>query len=121
MEIYFLPIPLKKKGNFEMYNLIGQFCLFIGLCFSAIGLFGVLRFKNLYQRMHSISLIDSLGFFFFFAGLVILSGLSMLSLKILLVYLLVMLVSPTVTHVLAMNSFCSERLTEKEHSNRSNS
>ena len=51
MEIYFLSIPLKKKGNFEMYHLIGQFCLFIGLCFSAIGLLGVLRFKNLYQRM----------------------------------------------------------------------
>ena len=101
-----------------MYDLLGQFCLFIGLCFSAIGLVGVLRFKNIFQRMHSISLIDSLGFFFFFSGLVILSGLSMLSLKISLVYLLVMLVSPTVTHVLAMNSFHSERVTEKEHSNR---
>ena len=73
-----------------------------GLFFVTIGVLGLLRFSNIFQRMHALSVMETLGFFCFFLGLMILAGASLLALKLFLIFILMMIVAPTSTHVLAM-------------------
>ena len=73
-----------------------------GLFFVTIGVLGLIRFRNIFQRMHALSVMETLGFFCFFLGLIILAGASLLALKLFFIFLLMMIIAPTSTHVLAM-------------------
>ena len=86
----------------------------IGLFFVIIGVFGLLRFNNIFQRMHALSVMETLGFFCFFLGLMILAGASLLALKLFFILLLMMIVAPTSTHVLAMYARLYEKKTGGE-------
>ncbi|MCL2567572.1 MAG: monovalent cation/H(+) antiporter subunit G [Alphaproteobacteria bacterium] len=52
-----------------------------GLIFCAIGIFGLFRFKELYNKQHALVIIDSLGIFFICLSLAIHSGIALVSFK----------------------------------------
>ena len=73
-----------------------------GLFFVVIGVLGLIRFNNIFQRMHALSVMETLGFFCFFLGLMILAGASLLAIKLFFIFILMMIIAPTSTHVLAI-------------------
>ena len=85
-----------------MINFFAYMLLSVGLFFVTIGVLGLIRFNNIFQRMHALSVMETLGFFCFFLGLMILAGASLLALKLFLIFILMVIVAPTSTHVLAM-------------------
>ena len=85
-----------------MINFFAYVLLSVGLFFVTIGVLGLIRFNNIFQRMHALSVMETLGFFCFFLGLMILAGVSLLALKLFFVFLLMMIIAPTSTHILAM-------------------
>ena len=85
-----------------MIDFIAYLFLSSGLLFVCIGVLGLIRFNDIFQRMHALSVMETLGFFCFFVGLVTLAGVSLLSLKLCLIFMLMVIVAPTYTHVLAM-------------------
>ena len=85
-----------------MINFFAYVLLSFGLFFVTIGVLGLIRFNNIFQRMHALSVMETLGFFCFFLGLIILAGASLLALKLFFIFLLMMIIAPTSTHVLAM-------------------
>ena len=85
-----------------MINFFAYVLLSVGLLFVTIGILGLIRFSNIFQRMHALSVMETLGFFCFFLGLIILAGASLLALKLFFIFLLMMIIAPTSTHVLAM-------------------
>ena len=51
--------------------------------------------------MHACSIIETLGVFFLSIGMILLSGISLNSLKIILLLLVIFFVSPTVSHIIS--------------------
>ena len=97
-----------------MINFFAYVLLSVGLFFVTIGVLGLIRFNNIFQRMHALSVMETLGFFFFFLGLMVLAGVSLLALKLFFIFLLMMIIAPTSTHILAMYAQLREKKAEGE-------
>ena len=73
----------------------------IGIFFIFIGSVGILRLPDFFTRSHAVSKSDTLGIMSVIAGLIVLEGITVNSLKLLLVILFVFLANPIGTHALA--------------------
>ena len=71
----------------------GFFCL--------VGAVGMLRMPDFYTRMHASSVIETLGVGFLLAGMIIQAGLTLVTVKLIVIGLLVLFASPTASHALA--------------------
>jgi multicomponent Na+:H+ antiporter subunit G len=75
--------------------------LVAGGLFCIVGAVGLLRMPDLFTRMHAASVTDTLGAGLILLGLMLQSGLTLVSAKLVLVGLLIFFTSPTATHALA--------------------
>lgn len=78
-----------------------------GLFFFFAGTVGLLRFPDVYTRMHATGKCDTLGAMLMLSGIAIANGLTFTSLKIILIVAFLMLANPTSTHAMiraAINS-----------------
>ncbi len=80
---------------------IGTIILLIGLATFILEVFGVYRFDFSLNRMHAAAIGDTLGIGICLLGLMIFSGLSFTTLKLLLVILFLWLASPVSSHLIA--------------------
>lgn len=76
-------------------------CLLIGLIFMVLAVFGVNRFHRALNRMHAAAMGDTLGILFVLAGLIIMKGVGMDSLKLLLVILFFWAAGPVSGHMIS--------------------
>jgi len=72
-----------------------------GLFFVLAGTLGVLRLPDFYTRLHAAGMTDTLGSELVLLGLIIQSGFTQMSLKLLLVAFFLLITSPTATHAVA--------------------
>jgi multicomponent Na+:H+ antiporter subunit G len=72
-----------------------------GSFFVLVGALGLLRLPELFTRMHAASVIDTLGVGLLMFGMVLQAGLSLVTLKLLILMLLFVFTGPVVTHALA--------------------
>ena len=77
------------------------FSILTGLFFILAGTLGVLRLPDFYTRLHAAGMTDTLGAELVLIGLIIQSGFTQMSLKLLLVAFFLLLTSPTATHAIA--------------------
>lgn len=75
--------------------------LVAGGAFCVIGAVGVLRMPDLYTRMHAASLVDTLGAGLILLGLMLQAGLTLVTVKLIVIGVLIFFTSPTATHALA--------------------
>lgn len=71
-----------------------------GICFCLIGGYGLITLKDMYARLHAASLIDTLGVGLVFVGLMMQSGFTLVTAKLLMILLFIFFTSPTSTHAL---------------------
>ncbi|MFN3868615.1 MAG: monovalent cation/H(+) antiporter subunit G [Hyphomicrobiaceae bacterium] len=71
-----------------------------GSFFILVGGLGLVRMPDVYTRMHSASVTDTLGTALLFGGLMLQSGLSLVSLKLLFLILLFLFTTPLAAHAL---------------------
>ena len=83
------------RGLASMASLIG------GLFFVFAGTLGVLRLPDFYTRLHAAGITDTLGSELILLGLIIQSGFTQLSLKLMIVAFFLFITSPTATHAVA--------------------
>lgn len=76
--------------------------------------FGLYRFKYVLNRMHAAAMGDTLGMLLTVAGTIVLRGLSLASLKLLLVPAFMFLTGPVVTHLIAGGELDTNPDAEKE-------
>jgi multicomponent Na+:H+ antiporter subunit G len=69
--------------------------------FFVAGTVGLLRFPDLYTRLHALAKADNLGLGLAVVGLAVRSGSLAVTVKLLLVWLLALLASATACHLLA--------------------
>jgi len=74
--------------------------LICGLGVMCIGVLGVYRLHYVLNRMHAAAMNDTLGILFVMLGLIVMSGLTFTSLKLLLIILMLWLSSPVSGHLI---------------------
>ena len=84
-----------------MMDVFGWFFIVLGVAFFVSGTVALLRFPDLYTRLHALTKADNLGLGLVATGLALQSGSLAIALKLLLIWLLVMLASASVSHLIA--------------------
>lgn len=84
-----------------LLNILSWSLLLTGGVFGIIGGIGLIRFPDFYARLHGAGVTDTLCVTCIVFGLVLQSGLSLLSLKLLLILLFLLFTAPTATHAVA--------------------
>lgn len=82
-------------------DILSQACLLGGAIFLLIGAIGVLRFPDFYSRLHAVSICDTLGAGLVLIGLMLQGGLSLVTVKLLLMFYFLLFTGPTAVHALA--------------------
>jgi multicomponent Na+:H+ antiporter subunit G len=79
--------------------------LTLGAIFSVIGGIGLVRLPDLYSRCHAVSVSDTAGAGLILFGLMLQAGLSLVTVKLIMVLLFLWLTSPASTHALAKAAY----------------
>lgn len=72
-----------------------------GIAFCLIGSVGVLRLPDYFSRIHAAGMIDTLGAGSLLIGLMLVSGWTLVTLKLLLIFVFILITGPTASHALA--------------------
>jgi multicomponent Na+:H+ antiporter subunit G len=75
--------------------------MLLGSFFTLVGAFGLLRMPEVFTRMHSASVMDTLGVGFLIFGMCLQAGFGLVTLKLLFLLALFLFTAPVVTHALA--------------------
>ena len=98
-----------------MRELAGLFFM-IGCFFIVTGVIGILRFPDVFTRIHPAGKAGTAGIFSIFIGLIIYSGFTLISLRILLIALLMLITNPVATHAIARGALeCGIKPWEKKN------
>jgi multicomponent Na+:H+ antiporter subunit G len=81
-------------------NVVANILLVIGLLFILAGVIGILRLPDFYTRLHAMGKCDTLGAALVLIALAIHEGVSLYSVKLLLISVFIGLANPTATHAL---------------------
>jgi multicomponent Na+:H+ antiporter subunit G len=84
-----------------LVTILSWFSLVLGGIFCVVGAIGLLRMPDFFTRMHAASVIETLGAGLILLGLMLQAGFTLVSVKLLMLGLLILFVSPTATHALA--------------------
>lgn len=80
-------------------------CLLAGSFFVIVGAIGLLRLPDFYTRIHAASMTDTLGAWLILVGLMFQAGLTLVTVKLVLMLVFLVLTSPLSGHVLAKAAF----------------
>ena len=75
--------------------------LLSGAALVLTGTIGILRFPNALTQLHAAGITDTLGVTFIILGLMLKAGLSLISLKLLIILFILVFTNPTASHALA--------------------
>ena len=76
-------------------------CLLTGSFFCLSGGVGILRFPDFYTRMHAVGVTDTLGAGMILVGLMLLQPENIVLIKLIMILLMTLFISPTASHALA--------------------
>lgn len=81
-------------------ELLSWFCIVSGGLLGIIGGIGIHRFPDVFSRLHAAGTTDTLCAALFLLGLALQSGLTLASVKLLLVFVFLLFTSPAASHAL---------------------
>ena len=85
-------------------NVAELFSVFLILCgcfFFLAGTVGLLRFPDVYTRLHALTKADTLGLGFVVLGLIVRAGPSLVMFKLALIWILAAIASASIAHLIA--------------------
>ena len=91
----------------EAREILGWFFLVVGSAFCLIGALGILRFPDMYSRMHAAGVIDTLGAGGILVGLLLEPADWTVTVKLLSIFFFLYVTSATATHALAHAAWTS--------------
>lgn len=88
-------------------NVVSWVCLIAGSLFCIIGGIGLLRLPDVFSRMHGAGITDTLGAALVLVGLMFQAGLTLVTVKLVMILAILWLTSPTSTHAIAKAAILS--------------
>ena len=82
-----------------LIDILTVFLLFAGAIFFLAGTVGLLRFPDVYTRLHALTKADNLGLGLILAGLALQAETWTAAVRLLLIWLLILLASSSVAHL----------------------
>ncbi|PCH46681.1 MAG: cation:proton antiporter [Hyphomicrobiales bacterium] len=79
----------------------------VGGFFLLIGSLGMLRLQDFWARLHAASIIDSAGVGLILLGMMLQTGLTLITVKLVLIVLFLLITGPTASHAVANAAFVS--------------
>ncbi|MEM9028058.1 MAG: monovalent cation/H(+) antiporter subunit G [Pseudomonadota bacterium] len=76
-------------------------CICVGSFFVVTGAIGLLRLPDVYARIHAVSLIEGAGAGFILLGLGLQAGFTLIAVKLLFIFLVILFTVPVATHAVA--------------------
>ena len=84
-----------------LLDLVSWLCLATGSAALLVGGYGLLRMPDFFTRLHPAGITDTAGVGLILVGLMFQAGLSLVTVKLVLVLLFVLLTAPTASHATA--------------------
>lgn len=81
-------------------DLLSDICLLLGGIFTLTGAIGLLRLPSFYTRLHAASVTESLAAPLLIIGIMLDTGFTLDSAKLVLIILIMVVANPTITHAL---------------------
>ena len=92
----------------EIVRDIVAWVVILGGCFfTVVGAFGLVRLPDVYTRVHSAGLIDTLGAGLMLLGLTLYGGFTIVTIKLLLIIVFIFFTSPTSSNAFANTVYSS--------------
>lgn len=88
-------------------NIASWVCLITGSLFCVIGGIGLLRLPDFFSRTHGAGITDTLGAALVLVGLMFQAGLTLVTVKLVMILVILWLTSPTSTHAIAKAAILS--------------
>ncbi|MTI48473.1 monovalent cation/H(+) antiporter subunit G [Sporosalibacterium faouarense] len=79
--------------------------LILSWVYIVFGMIGIFRFKNMYARLLTSSKIDTVAALTIIIAMIIKSGISLLSLRLLLIMIFIMITNPVNNHIIARSAY----------------
>ncbi len=84
-----------------VWDLLSWVSILGGLFFIVVGSIGVLRFPDVYTRLHAAGMTDTMGAGLVLVGLSFQEGLTLITVRLLMIWAFLLFTSPIATHALA--------------------
>lgn len=84
------------------FEIIAAVFLIAGFVFLVIATLGLFRFPDFYTRLHSSGIGDTLGAFLVIIGMMILCGLKLITIKVFMIFGVILLTNPMGTNLITM-------------------
>ena len=85
----------------EIVALVGSAIVLAGSVFMVIGALGVIRMPDVFTRLHAASVSDTFGVGLILIGLILVGGLTLVSVKLAFLLAFLFLTGPVATHAVA--------------------
>ena len=85
----------------EVVALVGSAIAVLGSLFMIIGAIGMIRMPDVFTRLHAASVADTFGVGLVLAGLILVGGLSLVSVKLAFLIAFLLLTGPVASHAVA--------------------
>ncbi len=82
--------------------IIATALIVLGMLFMIASLIGIIKLPNFFARLHAQGVGDTVGAFLILAGMMVWSGLSLLSVQLLLVFVIILLTNPIGTNLMVI-------------------
>ena len=82
-------------------DIITGICFFVGSLSIIIGACGLIKFPDVFSRIHAAGMIDTGGTAFFLLGMILQAGWSLITFKLILIGIFIFFTSPVTSHVTA--------------------
>jgi multicomponent Na+:H+ antiporter subunit G len=82
-------------------DVVSWVCIVTGLFFILVGSIGLIRLPDVYTRLHAAGMTDTMGAGLLLIGLSFQAGLTLITIRLLLIWAFLLFTSPIGTHALA--------------------
>ena len=82
-------------------DVVAWILILVGCFLTVLGSIGLLRLPDVYTRVHSAGVVDTVGAAFLLIGLSLYGGFTLITVKLLMILAFVFFTSPTATNALA--------------------
>jgi multicomponent Na+:H+ antiporter subunit G len=88
-----------------MIDIASMILIGIGCFLSLVGGLGLFRLPDFYARLHAVGVTDTLCSFLILSGLALQSGLQLITIKLLFIFMFLLFTSPTASFALANSAW----------------